>query len=449
MLSPLNHRWRSVRAVLGLIVIGCLAVDAAIAMAAGSNPEHWERVGLERAYTYESCSSTSVVDPIDVVWYGGGPVPGGVGAVLSKHGWDENDYQDPTLQALEQLGLGGVDRQYVHEIGTTEGAEECFGDDTQRATGNPFGNRNHVRLFSTVNRNKKLFVVGDAHHDKVVFFHGCEQAIIGGHIASNYNGAREAIASIWPVHTALHYWGNNRPIRQCNGSYTHSDGRVLYASAVVAGAAGYHPIDTEKPQISGSPAVGSTLTVSPGQWTGSPAAFLYQWCYIDAEDDTCTPIAGATSSTWIPQASNLEEVVAVLVRPVGSSPIDAVLSNAVLIHGEPPTAVTESYEFPSETTVKLFGTVNPNGAPTTYHFEYGPTAEYGASSPSESAGSGTSPVKVSAEVPAELEEFFAGAIKPDVILCRGVVNPQDYRLVASSAAGTTSGENQGFPPCVF
>ena len=196
MLSPLNHRWRSVRAVLGLIVIGCSPWTRRSPWRPDRTPNTGNASAWNAPTHTRSCSSTSVVDPIDVVWYGGGPVPGGVGAVLSKHGWDENDYQDPTLQALEQLGLGGVDRQYVHEIGTTEGAEECFGDDTQRATGNPFGNRNHVRLFSTVNRNKKLSVVGDAHHDKVVLFHGCEQAIIGGHIASNYNGAREAIASI-------------------------------------------------------------------------------------------------------------------------------------------------------------------------------------------------------------------------------------------------------------
>jgi len=60
--------------------------------------------------------------------------------------------------------------------------------------------------------------------------------------------------------------------------------------------------------------------------------------------------------------------------------------------GTAPTVVTES-----ATGVKMFeailhGTVNPNGFATTDQFEYGLTTSYGSSTPSESAGSGSTEV---------------------------------------------------------
>ncbi len=305
-----------------------------------------------------------------------------------------------------------------------------------------------MRLFGTANRNNTLYVVGDAHHDHVIIGHGCT-AFLGhaGHIADSFNTARDAIQGFWPAATAYRYWGNSFRIRQCNGSHTRSDGYVLYAKAVVAGAASYHPTNTAQPHISGTPAVGATLTVDPGQWTGNRSVFVYQWCYVNTETDTCSPISGATSNTWTPQASDRERTVAVMVRPAGSSPTDAVISNTVQIVGQPPTAVTRSYEFTSNSTIKLNGTVDPNGTTTTYHFEYGPTTAYGQTTPSSEAGSGTSTLEVSAEVPAEVEGFNFTAAKPYVVLCFRVLNPRHYRLVASNAAGTSYGADEEVSEC--
>lgn len=55
------------------------------------------------------------------------------------------------------------------------------------------------------------------------------------------------------------------------------------------------PVNTSPPSISGSTAVGSTLTVTPGTWTGSPAPTLtYLWTHGDG-----SPAAGpATGSTY-------------------------------------------------------------------------------------------------------------------------------------------------------
>ena len=50
------------------------------------------------------------------------------------------------------------------------------------------------------------------------------------------------------------------------------------------------------------------------------------------------------------------------------------------------------------TTAQLNGTINPNGAPTTYYFVYGTTADYGLTTSRASIGTGTSAINVSATV---------------------------------------------------
>jgi hypothetical protein len=52
------------------------------------------------------------------------------------------------------------------------------------------------------------------------------------------------------------------------------------------------PVDTALPQISGSPALGQTLTCSQGAWTNDPTSYAYAWLRGGA------PIGGATGSTY-------------------------------------------------------------------------------------------------------------------------------------------------------
>lgn len=62
-----------------------------------------------------------------------------------------------------------------------------------------------------------------------------------------------------------------------------------------------------------------------------------------------------------------------------------------------PTATTGT---PTSTSggATLNGSVNPNGVASAYHFEYGPTANYGSQTPPQNAGAGTSAVSVSAAI---------------------------------------------------
>jgi hypothetical protein len=61
-----------------------------------------------------------------------------------------------------------------------------------------------------------------------------------------------------------------------------------------------------------------------------------------------------------------------------------------------PTVTTGATTDITTSAATTAGTVNPNGKPTTYYFQYGTSTSYGSTSPSASAGSGSSDVNVTA-----------------------------------------------------
>src|SRR5919201_6217055 len=87
-----------------------------------------------------------------------------------------------------------------------------------------------------------------------------------------------------------------------------------------------------------------------------------------------------------------------------------------------PTVVTGPVTSVGPTTATVSGSVNPNGAATTWWVEYGTTTGYGKQTSMTSAGSGTSAVAVSASITG----LKAGTT-------------YHYRFVAKNSAGTTNG----------
>ncbi|HET7444948.1 MAG TPA: LamG-like jellyroll fold domain-containing protein [Solirubrobacterales bacterium] len=94
-----------------------------------------------------------------------------------------------------------------------------------------------------------------------------------------------------------------------------------------------------------------------------------------------------------------------------------------------PLATTEAPTEGTATGARLNGTVNPQGATSTYFFEYGLTTAYGSKTATASAGAGTSGVKVNANV-SGLE----------------IGTTYHYRLVAENWAGTRLGPDLQFMP---
>jgi hypothetical protein len=93
----------------------------------------------------------------------------------------------------------------------------------------------------------------------------------------------------------------------------------------------------------------------------------------------------------------------------------------------PPTASTGTARKVTTTGARLIASVDPNGRPTTYRFEYGTTTSYGKQTTSASAGSGASAVAVGANV---------SGLQPHT--------RYHYRVVATSDAGTVRGRDRTF-----
>jgi len=92
-----------------------------------------------------------------------------------------------------------------------------------------------------------------------------------------------------------------------------------------------------------------------------------------------------------------------------------------------PAATTLAPSLISGTSAVLNATVNPNSTTTTYAFQYGPTTNYGLQTATAAAGSGTSAASVHATV--------SGLISN---------TPYHFRVVATSATGTTAGADVTF-----
>jgi hypothetical protein len=92
-----------------------------------------------------------------------------------------------------------------------------------------------------------------------------------------------------------------------------------------------------------------------------------------------------------------------------------------------PTATTGPASAVTEQSATLSGSANPNGVPTAYWFEYGPTTAYGSTTSSMDAGSGTGGVAATATL---------GGLSP--------ATTYHYRLVAANSAVVKHGADQGF-----
>jgi hypothetical protein len=92
-----------------------------------------------------------------------------------------------------------------------------------------------------------------------------------------------------------------------------------------------------------------------------------------------------------------------------------------------PAAATGPASAVAAKSATLNGGVNPRGAPTKYHFQYGTTTAYGKSTPETTAGSGTGTVPASAT---------SSGLIPGTTY--------HFRLVATNAGGISRGSDRTF-----
>jgi streptogramin lyase/type II secretory pathway pseudopilin PulG len=120
------------------------------------------------------------------------------------------------------------------------------------------------------------------------------------------------------------------------------------------------------PVISGAPQKGSTLSTTNGTFTGGPTSYAYQWSDCDSQGEACTDIAGATSSTYTLEASDVGSTIAVIVTATNSAgqatetsaPTQAVFSPSPYSRAIAANSPVEWWRLtePSDTTWANYGT---------------------------------------------------------------------------------------------
>ena len=93
------------------------------------------------------------------------------------------------------------------------------------------------------------------------------------------------------------------------------------------------PVGSASPVVTGTPAVGQTLSCDNGVWFNSPTSYAYQWLRDGAN------IAGATSSTYVVVAGDLGHAISCKVTATNSFGSTPATSNAVLIVAVPVNTV--------------------------------------------------------------------------------------------------------------
>src|SRR5207237_3307560 len=100
------------------------------------------------------------------------------------------------------------------------------------------------------------------------------------------------------------------------------------------------PRNTAPPEVLGTPAVGQTLTCSPGAWSGSPSpAFTYQWLRDQGQPNEAA-IELATASTYTVVTEDAGHSLACEVTATNGRGEESKLSsNRLSVPGTKPQAV--------------------------------------------------------------------------------------------------------------
>jgi len=138
---------------------------------------------------------------------------------------------------------------------------------------------------------------------------------------------------------------------------TNADGSSSAQSAqtdpVAPASTGAVPRNTDRPEISGTPEVGETLTADEGTWTGNPTSYSFQWQRCDADNIVaCLNVAGATSKSYALHTGDLGYRLRVRVTAhnargatTASSATTAVIAPALKITNNRPTLAIVSVRF--------------------------------------------------------------------------------------------------------
>ena len=190
----------------------------------------------------------------------------------------------------------------------------------------------------------------------------------------------------------------------------------------------------------GSTVGGTVATITDPNTSATPSAYSATINWGDGSSSAGT-VGGGNGSFSV--TGNHSYVaggtypITVTITAVGTNQGSSTVSDSATITAAPSTVITGVPTVSSSTKAGFAGSVNPEGLPTTTHFEYGLDSRYSTpgtsgpvydhSTPSQSVGSDFSSHSVSASV---------SGLVPNALY--------HVRLVATNAAGTTNGPDMTF-----
>jgi RHS repeat-associated protein len=176
-----------------------------------------------------------------------------------------------------------------------------------------------------------------------------------------------------------------------------SPGRLLAVavpSAATALGGGEVPTAKEVPTLSSTkPVVGTKISVNlvgenktPGTWTGSPLAFIYQWKDCNSSGVECSPIPGAVNQAYYPVAGDEGHTLvaeAIALNATGAVSASS-LATSTVASGTPNTPLPEPPAVGSNSVTTLEYQVPVSGSGAPYEMSSTETAKWGeADDPSE------------------------------------------------------------------
>ncbi|HUF02510.1 MAG TPA: hypothetical protein VMN35_08815 [Gaiellaceae bacterium] len=92
------------------------------------------------------------------------------------------------------------------------------------------------------------------------------------------------------------------------------------------------PSNTAPPTISGTAAKGETLVANTGSWSGTtPISFAFRWLRCNSEGASCSPISGATGTTYVLGDSDVGARIRVEVTATNSDGSASAVSDATAV----------------------------------------------------------------------------------------------------------------------
>jgi hypothetical protein len=133
------------------------------------------------------------------------------------------------------------------------------------------------------------------------------------------------------------------------------------------------PSNLGSPVVSGTPAVGQTVTASAGTWSGSqPMTYSYQWQQCDTGGASCSAIAGANAVSYTLPSAAVDHTVRVAVAAQNTGGLSSASSAPTAVVAQPVTQPTSTPQPSFPITASFYYPWYPetwtvNGVHVSYH----------------------------------------------------------------------------------